>query len=97
MDELIARALQGVNPDAPGAFWLVFTNLMALVPWNTLLWFNLLFVVIGAVLGRWRGRWQDGAMWALVLGPIGWIVTICSTRRRTHLPPPLPGRVGRRE
>ena len=95
MDELIARALQGVDPDAPGAFWLIVTNLMALVPWNTLLWCNLLFVVIGALLGRWCGRWQDGAMWALVLGPVGWIVTIYRTRRRTHLPPPLRTRGGR--
>jgi hypothetical protein len=94
MDELIARALQGVDPNVPGAFWLIFGNLMALVPWRSLLWFNVLFVVIGALLGGWRGRWQDGAMWALVLGPIGWIVTVHATRRRKY-PPPLPRR-GRR-
>ncbi|MEO7072936.1 MAG: hypothetical protein ABI300_08270 [Rhodanobacter sp.] len=95
MDELLARALKGVDPDAPGAFWLIFSNLMGLVPWGTLLWWNVAFVVVGALLGRWRGRWQDGAMWALVLGPIGWVVTLWRTRQRSGLPPPLPRRPGR--
>ncbi len=89
MDELLSRALQGVDPNAPGAFWLVFTNLMALVPWRTLAWWNALFVLVGAALGAWRGHWREGVMWALVLGPIGWLVLLWRTRRRLR-PPSLP-------
>lgn len=89
MDGLLARAMQGVDPDAPGAFWKVFENLMALLPWTTLAWWNLAFVGVGAVLGWWRGRFWAGVIWAWVLGPIGWAVFLLRTRSG---PPPLPPR-----
>lgn len=88
MDELLARAMQGVDPDAPGAFWRIFINLMGLVPWTALVWWNLLFIVVGAVLGWWRGRTAEGIAWAAVLGPFGWIALLRRPPRR--LPPPLP-------
>lgn len=89
MDELLARAMQGVDPDAPGAFWKVFENLLALVPWAALVWWNLAFVAVGAILGWWRGRFWAGVIWAWVLGPIGWLVFLWRTRA---MPPPLPPR-----
>ena len=92
MDELLARAMQGVDPDAPDAFWRLFLNLMALVPWTALFWWNLLFLAVGALLGWWRGRLAEGVAWAFVLGPIGWLVIL--RRPRRQIPPPLPG--GRR-
>ena len=49
MDELLAKAMQGVDPDAPGAFWQVFFNLMALVPWTALTLWSLLPRVTGAL------------------------------------------------
>ncbi|HEV2540462.1 MAG TPA: hypothetical protein VGU03_12270 [Frateuria sp.] len=90
MDELLARAMQGVDPQAPGAFWRVFLNLMALVPWGALFWWNLLFIAVGAALGRWRGRTAEGIAWSFVLGPIGWLVIL--RRPRRGAPPPLPRR-----
>jgi hypothetical protein len=90
MDELLARAMQGVDPDAPGAFWRVFLNLLALVPWTALFWWNLVFIAVGAGLGWWRGRTAEGVAWALVLGPIGWLIILRRARRAT--PPPLPRR-----
>jgi hypothetical protein len=90
VDELLARAMQGVDPEAPGAFWRVFLNLMALVPWGALFWWNLLFIAVGAVLGRWRGRTAEGIAWSFVLGPIGWLVVL--RRPRRVAPPPLPRR-----
>jgi len=90
MDELLARAMQGVDPDAPGAVWQIALNLLALVPWTTLFWWNLVFVAIGAGLGWWRGRTAEGIAWALVLGPIGWFVVLYRARRAA--PPPLPRR-----
>jgi hypothetical protein len=90
VDELLARAMQGVDPDAPGAFWQIALNLLALVPWTTLFWWNLGFVAIGAGLGWWRGRTAEGIAWALVLGPIGWFVVLHRARRAA--PPPLPRR-----
>jgi hypothetical protein len=89
VDELLARAMQGVDPDAPGAFWQVFLNLMAMVPWRALFWWNLLFVAIGALLGWWRGRTAEGIAWSFALGPIGWLIVL---RRRRGVPPPLPRR-----
>lgn len=82
--------MQGVDPQAPGAFWRVFLNLMALVPWGALIWWNLLFIAVGAVLGRWRGRTAEGIAWSFVLGPIGWLVIL--RRPRRGAPPPLPRR-----
>ncbi len=91
MDELLAKATAGVDPDAPGAFWHVFLNLLNIVPWAAMFWWNLLFVLVGALLGWWRGRLLEGLVWAAVLGPVGWIVIVAKTRRRPGTkPPPLP-------
>lgn len=87
MDELLAKATQGVDPDAPGAFWHIFVNLLTMLPWVTMFWWNLLFIAIGALLGWWRGRAGEGIVWAAVLGPIGWFVIIAKPRRAQ--PPPL--------
>ena len=89
MDELIAKATQGVDLDAPGAFWQVFMNLLHGMPWAALFWWNVLFVVVGALLGWWRGRLLEGIVWALVLGPIGWVVILVKPRPVTVKPPPL--------
>jgi len=88
MDELLARAMQGVDPDAPDAFWRIVLNLIALVPWGALFWWNVLFVAVGAALGWWRRRTAEGIAWAFVLGPIGWLVVLRRPRRK--VPPPLP-------
>jgi len=87
MDELLAKATQGVDPDSPGAFMQIFMNLMGLVPWVSLFWWSVLFVVVGALLGWWRGRTLEGIVLALLLGPIGWVVVL---RPRKPVPPPLP-------
>jgi hypothetical protein len=92
MDELLSKAMQGVDLDAPGAFWHVFVNLLALVPWGQLMLWNVVFVLVGAALGWWRGRTRAGVLWALVLGPIGWIIVLWPERPRQPGPPPLPGR-----
>ncbi|MEZ2417726.1 hypothetical protein [Luteibacter sp. RCC_6_2] len=87
MNELLARAMQGVDPDDPGAFLQIFMNLMALVPWGQLILWQVVFVVVGGLLGWWRGRTMAGVVAALILGPFGWVVPFLP--RRT--PPPLPG------
>ena len=90
MDELLARATQGVDPDAPGAFWHVFFNLLNMLPWAAMFWWSLLFVAVGALLGWWRGRLFEGIVWAWVLGPIGWIVILARPRPAPRpQPPPL--------
>ena len=91
MDELLARATRGVDPDAPGAFWHTFFNLLNMVPWAAMFWWSLLFVAVGALLGWWRGRLFEGIVWAWVLGPIGWIVVLLRPRPKPpQRPPPLP-------
>lgn len=90
MDDLLAKATQGVDLDAPGAFWHVFVNLLNLLPWAAMFWWNLLFVVVGALLGWWRGRLAEGIVWALILGPIGWFVIFARPRvQPSAKPPPL--------
>ncbi|MBT2118184.1 hypothetical protein KK141_04465 [Dyella sp. LX-66] len=90
MDELLARATQGVDMDAPDASWHIFWNLMAMVPWAAMFWWSLVFVAVGALLGWWRGRTWEGVVWAAVLGPLGWVAILLRPRRL--LPPPLPRR-----
>jgi hypothetical protein len=91
MDELLAKATQGVDPDAPDAFWHILANLLNMVPWAAMFWWNVLFIAVGAVLGWWRGRLVEGIVWAAVLGPIGWIVILAKPRPRPAAqPPPLP-------
>lgn len=93
VDELLARAMQGVDPDSPDAFARIFMNLMGLVPWAALLWWSIAFVAVGAVLGWWRGRTVEGIVWAAALGPIGWLVVLFKPRPRSRAePPPLPPR-----
>jgi len=91
MDELLAKATQGVDVDSPDAFMQIFLNLMGLVPWAALFWWSVVFVVAGALLGWWRGRTLEGVVLALVLGPIGWIVVWLRPRPKA-VPPPLPPR-----
>ena len=53
-------------------------------------WWNLLFVMVGALLGWWRGRLLESIAWAWVLGPIGWIVILLKPRKLpSPKPPPL--------
>ena len=84
--------MQGVDPDAPDAFLRIFANLMSLVPWAALFWWNVLFIAVGALLGGWRGRTGEGIAWAALLGPVGWIVIALRPARkppdRTRREPP---------
>jgi hypothetical protein len=88
MEELLAKATQGVDLNAPDAYVHIFINLMAMIPWAALFWWNLVFVAVGALLGWWRGKLWAGVIWALVLGPIGWVIVVLAPR--SAKPPPLP-------
>ncbi|TBR38896.1 MULTISPECIES: hypothetical protein [Dyella] len=91
MDELLARALQGVDPDAPDASIRIFLNLMAMVPWKAMTIWSVVFLVVGAGLGWLRGRTLEGVIWAAILGPIGWVVILLRPRPpKRPEPPPLP-------
>lgn len=92
VEQWLDKATQGVDPDSPDAFMHIFLNLLGLVPWAALLWWNLAFIAVGALLGWWRGRLWEGVIWAAVLGPIGWIVVLRPRARPKPLPPPLPPR-----
>jgi hypothetical protein len=89
VDDLLARATQGVDPDAPDAFWHIFFNLLNMLPWAAMFCWSLLFVLVGALLGWWRGRLLEGVVWAALFGPLGWILVLMR-RRPVVRPPPLP-------
>ena len=74
MQDLPQQLLQGVDPNAPGAFSKLLHNMLVLVPWWPLVWFTVACAVIGAVLGWWRGRIVFGVALGLVMGPIAWAV-----------------------
>ncbi|MGH8117889.1 MAG: hypothetical protein ACREPF_03470 [Rhodanobacteraceae bacterium] len=73
MNDLVQKALHGVDPGTPGAFWQILHNLLALVPWWPLIWFTVACAVIGAALGWWRGRAGLGIVLGLLVGPVGWL------------------------
>ncbi|WP_049622898.1 hypothetical protein [Frateuria defendens] len=87
MADWLDKVLRGVDLQSPDAFGQLFLNLMELVPWAALFWWSVLFAVVGAVLGWRRGRTLEGVLWALALGPFGWLAVLRRPRRR---PPPLP-------
>jgi len=89
MEELLAKATQGVDPNDPGAFFTIFMNLMGLVPWGQLILWQVVFIVVGAALGWWKGRFTATVVASLLLGPFGWAVPFLP--RKAALPPPLPG------
>jgi len=90
MDDLLAKASQGVDPDSPDAFFQIFLNLLNLMPWAAMFWWSVAFVVVGAVLGWFRGRTVEGIVWAAAFGPIDWIVVLMKPLRRPRVePPPL--------
>jgi hypothetical protein len=88
MDELIAKATQGVDMSSPDASVHIFLNLMNILPLAALFWWSVFFVAVGALLGWWRGRLTAGIVWAIVLGPIGWIIVLRTPK--LVKPPPLP-------
>jgi hypothetical protein len=90
VDELLARAMQGVDPDDPGASLRIFSNLMGLVPWWNLIAWQVFFIAVGALLGWWRGRTMAGIVGALVLGPFGWVIPFIPKRGPPPLPPSSP-------
>lgn len=93
MEQWLDKAMQGVDPDSPDAFLRIFINLMAAMPWAALFWWSIVFVVVGALLGWWRGRLVEGIVWAAALGPLGWIVVLVRPRPKPRVePPPLPRR-----
>lgn len=72
LQDLLQKILQGVDPGAPGAFWKLLHNMLALVPWWPLIWFTVACAVMGAAIGWWRGRIGLGIALGLVVGPIAW-------------------------
>jgi hypothetical protein len=73
VEALLHKLLQGVDPNAPGAFRELLHNMLALVPWWPLIWFTIACAVIGAALGWWRGRIVLGIALGLVIGPFAWV------------------------
>lgn len=84
MAELLHRILKGVDLSSPDATARIFHNLMGMVPWVPLLWFTLASVLLGALVGWWRGRLWTGIWISLVIGPVALLVLLALPSRRAH-------------
>lgn len=75
-------ALAGVDQADPEAVRALLQTCVAtlLDPglWAWALVLTLACGAIGALIGRYRGRWLAGLLWGALLGPIGWVVIALS-------------------
>lgn len=83
MGDLLQRILKGVDLSSPDASAQILHNMMAMMPWAALLWFTLFSVVLGAVVGWWRGRLWTGIWISLLIGPIALLILLVLPSRRT--------------
>ncbi len=74
-EDQITRALSGFNLGGgeeadlgPTMLWLIFWGFAG--------------GAVGFLAGRARGKQRLGAAWGLVLGPVGWLITLCSADLR---------------
>jgi hypothetical protein len=54
--------------------------------WGWAIMLTLICAVIGALIGRTKGRWLAGFVWGAALGPIGWIVIAVAKREPRECP-----------
>lgn len=53
-------------------------SLLDPVLWQWALAITLACAVVGALIGKAKGRWLAGLLWGLALGPIGWLIVALS-------------------
>jgi hypothetical protein len=54
--------------------------------WEWAIFLTLVCAVIGALIGRSKGRWLAGFIWGAALGPIGWIIIAVAKREPRECP-----------
>jgi len=84
MGDLLHRILRGVDLSSPHAAWQIFHNLMAMMPWTALLWFTAASLVLGIVVGWWRGRLWTGIWISLLIGPVALLILLALPSRRVR-------------
>ena len=79
--------LDTTDPEALQAALKTCTD-MLLSPslWGWLLALTLICAIVGALIGRSKGRWLAGFIWGAALGPIGWIIIAVAKREPRECP-----------
>lgn len=76
MNELLGRALEGVDFGSPDAGWQLFLNLMGMMPWKLMIAYTVVTVVIGLFIAWYRrSSYIMAVVWALLIGPAGWLIS----------------------
>lgn len=79
--------LDTTDPDAaPALLHVCIETLLSPSLWGWLLVLTLICAVIGALIGRPKGRWLAGFVWGAALGPIGWIIVAVQKREPRECP-----------
>jgi len=76
VEALLAKLLEGIDPDDPEASRILFARLMGLVDWWMLLWLTLACAAIGGLIGWRKGAFWKGVVLGAALGPIGWVISL---------------------
>jgi hypothetical protein len=84
MEELLHRILKGVDLSSPDASARILHNMLTMLPWVSLLWFTLASVLLGALVGWWRGRLWTGIWVSVLIGPVAMLVLLALPSRRAH-------------
>ena len=78
MDELLAKLMEGIDPDDPHAAMILFWRMMHMIDWWQLFWITVLCAAVGGLIGWRKGEFWKGVGLGAALGPIGWVVSLVS-------------------
>lgn len=86
VDALLAKLLEGIDPNDPEASRILFGRLMGLVDWWMLIWLTLACTAVGGLIGWYKGAFWKGVILGATLGPIGWVISLIAEDRRQECP-----------
>lgn len=82
LDQLVA----GLNLSDPAAGRVLLQRLLHLVDWWFVLWLELGFAAVGALIGWAKGAMLRGALLGALLGPVGWVISLLSKSKLPECP-----------
>jgi len=73
----IIEQFQQIDLSAPDASWQLFMLMMSILPWKFMIWYTIIGVIGGAIIGWYKKTlWRDVLISLLLGPPIGWIISL---------------------